>query len=315
MTSRNFTTPYVQSWNLNVQRRHRKEATAELGYVGSKGTHLARVYDVNQTDADGNFPNTNYQAMDTLATNAGSLYHALQATLKTRSWRGLSGFANYTWSKTSTTPRRHRVHHRSRPAAGFLQPARRARSLDVRHAAALYRRGQLLGQEPGFGPERLKTGWQLGLIVTAQSGRPILILWISYDNSGRYNHYNQRPDVVPLYRSVALERQDRLPESRSPLAAGRRHFGDLGRNSVFGPKFVNTDFSVEKTTKVTERVKAATARRVLQHLQPSELRAARRQLRLQQLRPVQPDAGRGPGQSRTGRRRTEGDSGGAARSV
>jgi hypothetical protein len=35
----------------------------------------------------------------------------------------------------------------------------------------------------------------------------------------------------------------------------RFHFGSLGRNVVFGPGFVNTDFSVLKTTKITETVR------------------------------------------------------------
>ena len=258
VTSRNFTTPYVQSWNLNVQRAIGKEATAELGYVGSKGTHLARVYDVNQTDAYGNFPNTNYQSIDTLATNAGSLYHALQATLKTRSWRGLSGFANYTWSKSldDASDAIEFTTGAALPQDSFnLRAERGPSTFDTRQrftGAASYSVKSL-----GFGPERLKTGWQLGLIVTAQTGRPILIV-DSYDNSGRYNHYNQRPDVVPGVNPVLSHWNANTgylnPNAFAQPADGA--FGNLGRNSVFGPKFVNTDFSVEKTTKVTERVKA-----------------------------------------------------------
>ena len=32
------------------------------------------------------------------------------------------------------------------------------------------------------------------------------------------------------------------------------HFGSLGRNTVIGPGFVNTDFSLIKHTKITERI-------------------------------------------------------------
>jgi hypothetical protein len=31
------------------------------------------------------------------------------------------------------------------------------------------------------------------------------------------------------------------------------HFGNMGRNSIVGPNFVNTDFSIIKNTKITER--------------------------------------------------------------
>jgi hypothetical protein len=262
VTSRNFTTPYVQSWNLNVQQAISKAASLEVGYVGSKGTHLARVYDVNQSAANPDpynipyvFPNSNYLAMDTLATNSGSLYHALQATVKARSWKGLTGFANYTWGKSlddasdaiEFTP------GATLPQDSYnLRAERGSSTFDTRQrftAAANYAIHSL-----GFGPERLKSGWQLGTIFTAQTGRPIPIE-DSYDNSERYNHYNQRPDVVPGVNPVT-----RLlgPKTYLNTAAFRQPdqgaFGNLGRNSIFGPKFVNTDFSVEKTTKFNDRV-------------------------------------------------------------
>jgi hypothetical protein len=63
---RNFATPYVQNWNLNVQHKFNQAAAMELGYVGSKGTRLVRLYDQNQPDADFNFPNPNFGNMHTL---------------------------------------------------------------------------------------------------------------------------------------------------------------------------------------------------------------------------------------------------------
>ena len=256
-TSRNFTTPYVQSWNLNVQQSLSKTASLEVGYVGSKGTHLTRVYDVNQTDADGNFPDSNYEAMDTLATNAGSVYHALQASLRVRRWKGLTGFANYTWGKSiddasdaiEFTP------GATLPQDSFNLHAERGPStFDTRQrftAAASYAVPTL-----GFGPDWLKKGWQLGAIVTAQTGRPIPIE-DSYDNSGRYNHYNQRPNRVAGVNPIWLHWIGTTRYYFNPNAFAQPidgTFGDLGRNAIFGPKFVNTDFSVEKNTKFYVKV-------------------------------------------------------------
>ena len=253
VTSRNFTTPYVQSWNVNVQQSLGKAASFELGYVGSKGTHLTRVYDVNQTDANGNFPDPNFLAMDTLATNAGSLYHALQATLKARAFRGLTGFANYTWGKSiddasdaiEFTP------GATLPQDSFnLHAERSSSTFDTRQrftAAANY------AIPIAYGPSWLKDGWQLGSIVTVQTGRPIPIE-NSYDNSFRYNHYNQRPDIVPGVNPVnrKLGPNSYLdPSAFAQPADGT--FGNLGRNAIFGPKFVNTDFSVEKSNKFGDR--------------------------------------------------------------
>jgi len=38
-----------------------------------------------------------------------------------------------------------------------------------------------------------------------------------------------------------------------PLIAGSCHPGSLGRDAITGPDFQNTDFSVTKNTKITER--------------------------------------------------------------
>ena len=40
--------PYVQQWHFDVQHDLLKNTVVTLGYVGSKGTHLSRQYDLNQ---------------------------------------------------------------------------------------------------------------------------------------------------------------------------------------------------------------------------------------------------------------------------
>jgi len=40
--------PYVQQWNLNIQREIVKETVMSVAYVGSKGTHLSLQRDINQ---------------------------------------------------------------------------------------------------------------------------------------------------------------------------------------------------------------------------------------------------------------------------
>jgi Carboxypeptidase regulatory-like domain/TonB-dependent Receptor Plug Domain len=40
--------PYVQQWHLDLQHSFLKNTVLTLGYVGSKGTHLSRQYDLNQ---------------------------------------------------------------------------------------------------------------------------------------------------------------------------------------------------------------------------------------------------------------------------
>ena len=95
-TPRNLVTPYSQNWNLNVEQNLSGSLALQLGYVGSKGTKLVRLRDANQPFADGTRPNQNFGFMDEFATISASNYNAFQATLRSRDWHGLSGFAGYT---------------------------------------------------------------------------------------------------------------------------------------------------------------------------------------------------------------------------
>ena len=43
-------TPYVQSWNIGVQRELAKNTVAEMRYVGNRGSHVWRTYGVNEVN-------------------------------------------------------------------------------------------------------------------------------------------------------------------------------------------------------------------------------------------------------------------------
>lgn len=46
----NLQNPTVHEWNLTIQRELPLRFVAELGYIGKRGTHLYRAYDLNQID-------------------------------------------------------------------------------------------------------------------------------------------------------------------------------------------------------------------------------------------------------------------------
>jgi hypothetical protein len=111
---------------------------------------------------------------------------------------------------------------------------------------------------------RVVSGWQLSTINQWQTGNPLNI--ITSGLSGLTGTGNLRPDVTGVIHTTGNPTQWFADKSycatatcagtelfRAPLAGGI-HFGDLGRNAVYGPGFANTDFSIRKTTKITERV-------------------------------------------------------------
>jgi hypothetical protein len=235
--------------------------------VGSKGTRLTGLLDANQPDVNGDrtlFPQ--YGAVDEFATVSASTYHAFQATLRTKNWNGLSGFAGYTWSKslddasdaidfnfaTVAFPQDSTDLHAEHGPSNF----------DTRHrftAAFTYQVPKL------FGPKRLAEGWQLNTIVTAQSGRPVPIVSandtsaLPNANFNTRSNFHQRPNVVPGQPFINSNWES-APDVIGYLNGNAfaqppdGTFGNLGRNAIFGPKFWNVDFAVTKSTRVFERL-------------------------------------------------------------
>jgi len=248
VTPRNFHTPYTQNWNLNVQQLLAKNFSLEVGYVGSKGSKLVRLTDLNE-----NFTNPNYNAIDEFGPFASSIYHALQAKLQMQNTHGFSGFVGYTWA--------HAIDDASDgidfvPQVAFpqdpgnLAAERGNSSFDTRQRFTTALNYEL----PKLGSNRaLGAGWQLNTIISVQTGRPIPIV-TSNDTTGHY-YFNQRPSVVPGVDPI-LSHWNPDTGYLNPLAfiqPAYGAFGDLGRNAIYGPGYTNFDFSLTKNTQISDR--------------------------------------------------------------
>jgi hypothetical protein len=109
-----FKVPSYQDYNVSVQHELMRNTVLEIGYVGTKGTHLLGDMDLNQptvasrlanpnTDANAlvNFPG--YAAIISRNPIFTSNYNSLQLNLNRRFTNGLTLGAAYTWSKLLTT--------------------------------------------------------------------------------------------------------------------------------------------------------------------------------------------------------------------
>ncbi|HEX6896454.1 MAG TPA: hypothetical protein VF146_14345, partial [Bryobacteraceae bacterium] len=118
-------TPYMQQYSFDAQRELPRRYIVDLGYFGSKGTHLIGGADINEappgagvaagiTNANTPFTRTTdpklnqvrpylgYNAINTIQTWYNSKYNSLQFALKKNfSNSGFLGI-NYTWSKFLT---------------------------------------------------------------------------------------------------------------------------------------------------------------------------------------------------------------------
>jgi outer membrane receptor protein involved in Fe transport len=249
ITDLNLRTPYIQSWSLNVQQELGKSVAIEIGYVGTKGTKLTRLYDKNQ-----DFTNDQWSTIDVFSGGANSTYNALQTTVRLAQFHGFSGFSTYAWGK-SIDGASDGIDFNFASAAfpqnsDNLRAEKGPSTFDTRHrwTSAITYRVPTLPHVPYL----LGGGWQLNTILTIQSGRPIPIV-NSNDTSGTFN-FHQRPNVVagvnPIFSNWSPSSGYLNPAAFSQPADGT--FGDLGRNAIYGPGFHNLDFSATKDFQIRE---------------------------------------------------------------
>ena len=107
----NFQMPYIQQWNLTVERQLPFNSLGRISYVGSKGTHLEWTRDAN-TPVNGTGPISTWASADArrplapyysyingLYWDGWSNYNGLQVSFEHRFSHGLSAIVNYEHSK------------------------------------------------------------------------------------------------------------------------------------------------------------------------------------------------------------------------
>jgi len=203
---RNFKVPNTQQWNLTGQRELGKLGVLEVGYVGTKGTHLRETRDGIQsqrvspshplvlTDPNGvtysitqntvangiartPTPGLNgYSGYQLFANDAYSIYHALEVTLSRRWGRGYFQGA-YTFSKsmdaTSTGNTAFNTAYNDQSnvnASRGLSDYDRPHRLSVSYSYEL----PLFAHATGITHAAL-SGWQVSGVTTFQSGTPFSI--------------------------------------------------------------------------------------------------------------------------------------------
>ncbi|HKQ74562.1 MAG TPA: TonB-dependent receptor [Blastocatellia bacterium] len=285
----NLNNAYVQSYNLNVQREITPTLGVMVGFFGSKATHLRMSRNINQF-INGARPFPSIPASSAILpgaavgnvteiTSAGnSNYNALWVSATKRLSRGFQFNGSYTLSKS--------IDYNSLNSQGVvvqdsfnLRGDRGLSDFDARHRFVV----NWIYELP-FKGNRVVEGWQLSGITQLQTGNPITILAgnplaIAGTTIGGATIANFtgvasiRPDLIGNVQKVGRVEQwftNTVCDPRHPsvcpsgavfalpvaLVGGQSvfHFGSLGRNTITGPGFNNTDFSVLKNTRITEDV-------------------------------------------------------------
>jgi hypothetical protein len=268
--SRNFKTPYAELFGLNVEQSMGNAWVLNIGYVGSASRHNLVLQDINQNalGADQNtstvigpnglpfpyqqstrphfqtFPN--FGIINQINSAASSSYNALQVTLRSSSWHGLTSQFAYAWSHNLDDSSVFNI----LPQNSFdLAGDRGNANNDIRnHFAAFF--GYAI-PAPAFGPKALTHGWEVNGIAKFQGGQPLNVLTGS-DNSGTAEGEDRANITGPALnsnRSVqktanGIVAQYLNPNSFAVPASGS--YGNLGRNQIYGPGFEDVDLSLLK---------------------------------------------------------------------
>ncbi len=275
MISQNFRDGYMQQWNADLQYELGPNWMIDAAYVGSKGTHLANVIDLNQWDPLTGPPYGQFSSVLDVESNASSSYNALQLRTEKRTSHGVTLLAAYTFSKSidnissifggnvgSGLPQNSRDLNADRGLSDFNAAHRLSASfvsdLPLRH---LWRRG------PGWS-RTLLDDWQAAGILSGQSGSPFTVILAGAPAASAAAFGNpQRPDLIgdpfktgPVAANPACEAPTELrtPQNWFNQCAFAQPatgpfgpmFGSEGRNILTGPAFVNLDFALGKSIRL-----------------------------------------------------------------
>jgi len=259
----NLRTPYVQIYNVNYQHELGSRAAVQVGYVGSLGRSLFRYRDINQLDpATGTAPYPDFVYINQFESTARSRYNSLQASLRTREWRGLTATVNYTLGKSMDTASdgQDYVPNATQPDDSRNPEAEWAPSnFDARQRFTWYFTWNIT---PAASGRPLTSGWSLNGVVTLASGQPINVNYLFEDDYNGSGEYFGRPDLVgdPFAGTGGPEKFLNLSAFAAPCTpngkggcAGGKHFGSLPRNAYYGPGFKNVDLSIVKHTRLGDR--------------------------------------------------------------
>jgi hypothetical protein len=273
---RDLRTPYMQHWNLNVQRQLGRNRVLEVAYVGSKGTKLLTARDINQPQPSVLPPGlpfvprpvSQFDEINLIESRANSNYRSLQVRLQQRLSNGLAMLASYAWSRSIDDASNFfpSAGDPNYPQNSYDFKAERGRSnFDLRHRLSVsyiydlpFGKGRKYLSDNGAWSTFL-TGWQTAGIVTAQTGRPFTVALIrEFDNSGTGFSAlgfgaNDRPNIIadPGLPNGTPERWFNTAAFAFP-APGT--FGNAGRNVVDGPGYQSVNASLIKNTNLTEKV-------------------------------------------------------------
>jgi len=265
-------TPYSAQYMLNIQRELAGNSLFEIGYLGSVSRRLEALRSANEAreaprtsglSVAQRSPFPNFGIIQLVDNGGKGNYNSLGAKFTKRYSQGLTYLLSYTWSKSIDTSSsiRNQGNDTLFPMNSYCRQCERARSAhDVRQrfvTSVLYDLPVGKGRAASVENPALNAivgGWQVGSIITIQSGLPQNIG--QGGDPSNTGHTFDRPNatgISPLKGWNSTNAAYFNPAAFSRAADG--FHGNLGRNALDAPGLLAWDFSMLKDFNFTEQYK------------------------------------------------------------
>ncbi len=285
---KNFRPGYVQAFDLNLQHSFTPSVVWQLGYVGTKGTHLLGLRDINPgalgalntavpynsttcpAQYSGATPSTpgnnlqcsrpyfnqfpNFSVIDQAHSGLGSIFGSMQTTLRVQNFHSLTSQLAYTWG--------HAIDYETGllpyvPQNPLNPSAERGNSdFDVRNTVT----GYINYSIPKFaGPARLSKGWEVNSGFSFHGGTAYTV--VSANNPSGNGEGADRAVQVLAHPEAGVSHAivNGVVQWFDPNAfvdAPLNTYSPTRRGQNYNPGYSAVDVSFMKTTAITERVSA-----------------------------------------------------------
>jgi Carboxypeptidase regulatory-like domain len=291
----NAPSQYIEQWSTSLEKSLGRNTTVEIGYIGAHGLHLQRAHLINNALPGPGpigprrpfpkiafIPNTvlpsniTYVAPATgcpngttcfpvstinlLEDTAQSWYDAGYVNLRRRYFHGLTFLGNYTWSKNlSDAPDfRSPMFESSIPQNNNDLAAEKGPSCDVRHRFAVSAVYSVPGLTNSRWTRALTKSWQFSTVYQVQTGFPFTIS-VFGDTANSGTVLGENPIRANYTGQSIFGAGTRTPTAWFNPAAfatpAAFTFGNVGRNSVYGPGMQTWDFAVAREFSIAERAR------------------------------------------------------------
>ena len=278
---------YIQQWNAQVEKTLGSNTALEVGYLGARGFHLQRSHLINNappgpgplgprrpfhtlsfvpntvltpssTDAVIQSQTFPVSTINLLEDTAQSWYDAGYVNVRRKYSHGLSFLANYTFAKnlTNAPDFRSPMDESAIPQNNSDLAAEKGPGCDIRHRLALSAVYSIPAYQRATWTKLVTQNWQFSTVYQVQSGMPLTISvfgdtanagTVLGENPIRAN-YTGKPIFGPGTRT-----SNKWFNPAAFATPPAFTFGDVGRNSVYGPPLQTLDIAVVRSFRLTER--------------------------------------------------------------